>query len=1195
MRLDRLLLAAAFVAATALTACNSARPNSGGGDPTCLRCHGGTDNTTGAPPRATNGATAVADMRVGSHTKHLAAGVACGTCHTVPDQVSFPGHMNGTDDLVFSALAKKNIPEGQQGSMWNATAGTCAVYCHGTGLNLGGGNLAPVWNAPPAGGLGCTSCHGSPPQTAPGVFLAPHTATTALTDCATCHGTSIENVDGVPTFKAGGTHLDGNKDVSISGCTACHGDGARTETVDLNRAAPPKDLLGNQASAKVGAHQAHLHVATLTDPARVTCATCHTVPDSLVHSTANLGDAKVVFTGLGAKAPGADFAGGTCSNVYCHGATISGGSNKTPVWSGGPSQAACGTCHGFPPPLPHTQSPTTAQQCNGCHAGTVNADGSINKLGHINGTVEAAGAPPHPVPFPPAEHGPLAKQGVTSCTPCHGADLNGGLAPSCTACHTANGHPTWQTECTFCHGSATRTADAGFTLVGNPPLASNLAGPPLAANGRPVGAHEAHFSNDPSTGNLTSATIRCEECHGTLPGDFISHMNGSVAVAWGPLASLDGAVTPAPAPVAGQLPAASDTAQGPTCTNYCHGATLVGGTNKAPSWTGAAAAAACGTCHAVPQPYTAAAGWHVQNTDCARCHGAGYAVAGISVAARATHVDGQLTLGALTCTSCHGTAGAGNEAPPIATDGAVTGVKVGAHQAHLNGGTLRSPGLACVDCHGAKPTSTSHANGVIEAGWSPLAATGTTPTPAAFNAAWEGAPTCANYCHGATLAGGSNKTPSWTGGAAQAACGTCHATPLPYTAAGNWHVQNSDCARCHGTGYATSGITGAALASHVDGQTTIGALTCTSCHGTAAAGNEAPPIATNGAATGVKVGAHQPHLTGTTLRTAALACADCHGAKPASFTHANGVIEVGWSTLAAAGTTPSPAAFNAAWEGTPTCANYCHGATLAGGTASPPSWTGGASQAACGACHGIPLPYTAAGGWHVQNTDCNKCHTGYTSSSVAGAKANHINGAVNVINLTCTTCHTISAPFTATNAATASSDPRVGAHNKHLQTTVGLKLGCTDCHDFPGTVKHMTGAVDIVWPTRASAGGAVPTPAAGTVPTGSAVTCSNYCHGQTLTGGTARTPAWTGAALACTGCHGAPPNTGQHDKHVNGEGFSCSTCHVSVTGTASNTTITGPNSHVDGIRTVQLQNGGTWNATGRTCASSCHGTGQGSW
>ena len=77
--------------------------------------------------------------------------------------------------------------------------------------------------------------------------------------------------------------------------------------------------------------------------------------------------------------------------------------------------------------------------------------------------------------------------------------------------------------------------------------------------------------------------------------------------------------------------------------------------------------------------------------------------------------------------------------------------------------------------------------------------------------------------------------------------------------------------------------------------TTGTASGCTGCHGDQA--NAAPPVATAGASTGVKVGAHQAHLVKTNLRAAALACADCHTV-PTTIAHSNGTVDLTWGALA---------------------------------------------------------------------------------------------------------------------------------------------------------------------------------------------------------------------------------------------------------------------------------------------------------
>jgi len=86
--------------------------------------------------------------------------------------------------------------------------------------------------------------------------------------------------------------------------------------------------------------------------------------------------------------------------VYCHGngADLSNDTKfqlRTPVWTGGTSQAFCGSCHGLPPSPGHP--PATFPNCSGCHPRTVNAQGGIitstdangaRTSFHINGVVD---------------------------------------------------------------------------------------------------------------------------------------------------------------------------------------------------------------------------------------------------------------------------------------------------------------------------------------------------------------------------------------------------------------------------------------------------------------------------------------------------------------------------------------------------------------------------------------------------------------------------------------------------------------------------------------------------------------------------------------------------------------------------------------------------------------------------------------
>jgi predicted CxxxxCH...CXXCH cytochrome family protein len=406
---------------------------------------------------------------------------------------------------------------------------------------------------------------------------------------------------------------------AAAACTSCHGDPSRPGDA-LARAAPPVSATG----APAGAHLAHLGRG-------VACGSCHVVPTSSGHSN---GVVEVRFSGL-ATSDGASpaFAGGTCSGVYCHGATLgAGGKVTTPAWTGGP--LACDACHGAPPP----SHAATSTSCHDCHPGTVKADGTIDVAGglHVNGQVEASGG--HPQGWAdPAQHGAAAKQGLASCRSCHGADLLGGTTGvSCDSCHAAAGYPGWQSNCTFCHGTKLTAYDPSLLASAAPPRGT--AGE-TATTDVAVGAHQRHLA-----GGAIGPAVACATCH-VVPSD-LAHVNGTVTVTFGPAATRGGA---------------SPVWNGASCAStYCHGATLAaGGTNQAPSWTGGFSQAACGTCHGAP-PSTGHHSTH-SGRSCGDCH-PGY---GTTTVNRATHVNGTKEVGnditawnptTRVCTGCHGQA-----------------------------------------------------------------------------------------------------------------------------------------------------------------------------------------------------------------------------------------------------------------------------------------------------------------------------------------------------------------------------------------------------------------------------------------------------------------------------------------------------------------------------------------------------------
>ena len=657
--------------------------------------------------------------------------------------------------------------------------------------------------------------------------------------------------------------------------------------------------------------------------------------------------------------------------------------------------------------------------------------------------------------------------------------------------------------CSSCHGDPAR---ANTTL--NPRLS---AAPPRGSKGetavssRAVGAHDLHLK----AGN----TFACTECH-VVPTST-AHANGTAEVAFGTLAGT-GAASPA--------------WNGATCSNvYCHGSFTGGNTAYAPSWT-SPVAASCGTCHGVPP-----AAPHTQNTDCSACH-TGYTSTTVNAS---LHVNGVVNVSVTGCTGCHGdatrVATALNPdlpaAPPKDTtgDSATTSAGVGAHQAHLTAGSLRNA-MACTECH-ATPGQGTHPNGTIDLAWGSLASSGgATPS---FNAT---SLTCANYCHGATLGGASHPTPVWTGGVVEVTCGSCHGNPPPSP-----HpvvAATASCGDCHPGSTRTS----VDPATHVNGTVNV-TLSCTSCHGDAnrAATSlnpflaAAPPVDTKGntATTARGVGAHQRHLVAGPL-SAGTACGECHATVP-SFTHSNGVVEVTFGTLSrTGGVTP-------AWNGSGCASSYCHGNFKNGATTYVPSWTAPAANA-CGTCHGLP-----PGGTHPASAACETCHTGYTATTVN--LANHVNGIVDVVGLSCTSCHGSAARVSVAGAdlnqaaappvdtSGATTGVAVGTHLAHVNPAVAgavyKPVACTECHPNNTSGAHSNGVVNVTFATATGAnlGSYAPTFVQGNGTT-TQTTCATYCHGSSLnattTRGSVASWTWNGAAADCGSCHKSPPGTANH-------------------------------------------------------------------
>ena len=354
----------------------------------CTMCHGGADNVSGAPPKATWGNAGDA-IRVGAHTSHVTASAIapafdCVACHVKPASALAGGHLDGTiADVRFAGIA---VADGAAPA-WDRNAATCAsTYCHGATL-AGGTNTAPVWTQVGQGQAQCGACHGLPPP-------SPHPLVADLTGCATCHPETMDASGAIIPPASGGMHLDGLVEsagthdlgwmdtasaqfhaysanaglapcqgchgaaldgvggmVSIS-CAQCHGSGWSTRCTMCHggvanpTGAPPKATWGNASAVAIGAHSSHVGPNPVSGA--FGCEECHLRPvDAFAagHLDASVG---VAFAGpVSGLVPSAVWNGSaspTCSSTYCHGTFLRGIATNAPNWTG-TNQAACGTCH----------------------------------------------------------------------------------------------------------------------------------------------------------------------------------------------------------------------------------------------------------------------------------------------------------------------------------------------------------------------------------------------------------------------------------------------------------------------------------------------------------------------------------------------------------------------------------------------------------------------------------------------------------------------------------------------------------------------------------------------------------------------------------------------------------------------------------------------------------------------------------
>ncbi|MEZ4219428.1 MAG: CxxxxCH/CxxCH domain-containing protein [Polyangiaceae bacterium] len=395
-------------------------------------------------------------------------------------------------------------------------------------------------------------------------------------------------------------------------CARCHGDADRPGDA-LTRAAPPRDLLGNDDASYpgVGAHQIHLQASDTH--AAVACSECHVVPDE-TNAPGHVDDdlpADLTFgtiASTGGRTPSYDSTRRRCSDTWCH-------RDAQALWTKPRSSAdACGTCHTLPPAAPHPQG----SQCSACHSKVVDASGNIiaPEL-HVNGTIDVDGE---------------------GCNGCHGSENNpappkdttGSSDPTAIGvgahqAHLAGGAFSRAVECKDCHVVPEKPDDPGHGDA--LPAELNFAGVAVASGRKPTWDRTAMTcsqvwchgptaaSQQPTPNWTTGASLTCTGCHGAPPapphpqmtdcsfchGDVVAdddvtmkdrtlHVNGVVDVQVDTqCTACHGSTNPAP----------PKDLQGNTATTSpgvgAHQAHVVG--------SGLGRAVPCGECHKVPSQW----------------------------------------------------------------------------------------------------------------------------------------------------------------------------------------------------------------------------------------------------------------------------------------------------------------------------------------------------------------------------------------------------------------------------------------------------------------------------------------------------------------------------------------------------------------------------------------------------------------
>ena len=178
----------------------------------CTYCHGGEDNTTGAPAGDLHDNTAPSQPTVGAHTEHVTqtdhTAFDCTQCHVKPTEVLTANHVfDATPTVSEVTMAAGMSPSGGYSS------GACTnLYCHGYLLQHNGS--AADFTTPIST---CNACHpdrSSPAQTWDSQMGGKHRK--HLADGVGCSGCHMDVADDNQVILDPSLHVNGSIEIQLA-------------------------------------------------------------------------------------------------------------------------------------------------------------------------------------------------------------------------------------------------------------------------------------------------------------------------------------------------------------------------------------------------------------------------------------------------------------------------------------------------------------------------------------------------------------------------------------------------------------------------------------------------------------------------------------------------------------------------------------------------------------------------------------------------------------------------------------------------------------------------------------------------------------------------------------------------------------------------------------------------------------------